>query len=49
MARGQVLLAYDHAAALLIEDAEAPALRYLAALALARQGATTRCGARSCR
>lgn len=42
MARGEVLLAYDHAAALLAEGPEAPALRYLAALALARAGARDR-------
>jgi tetratricopeptide (TPR) repeat protein len=42
IARGEVLLAYDHAAALLAQHPDAPALRYLAALALARAGARDR-------
>lgn len=40
--RGEVLLAYDHATALLAEHPDAPALRYLAALSLARAGARDR-------
>jgi tetratricopeptide (TPR) repeat protein len=42
IARGEVLLAYDQAAALLAEHPDAPGLRYLAALALARAGARDR-------
>jgi hypothetical protein len=42
IARGEVLLAYDQAAALLAERPDAPGLRYLAALALARAGARDR-------
>jgi tetratricopeptide (TPR) repeat protein len=42
LARGEVLLAYDRATALLADHPDAPALRYLAALALARAGARDR-------
>ena len=45
IARGEVLLAYDQAAALLAEHPDAPGLRYLAALALARAGARDRASA----
>ncbi len=45
IARGEVLLAYDQAAALLAEHPDAPGLRYLAALSLARAGARDRAGA----
>jgi len=45
IARGEVLLAYDQAAALLAERPDAPGLRYLAALALARAGARDRASA----
>ena len=45
IARGEVLLAYDRAAGLLVEHPDAPGLRYLAALSLARAGARDRAGA----
>ncbi len=45
LARGEVLLAYDHAAALLAEHPDGPGLRFLAALALARAGARDRASA----
>jgi len=45
IARGEVPLAYDQAAALLAEQPDAPGLRYLAALSLARAGARDRAGA----
>ena len=45
IARGEVLLAYDRAAGLLAEHPDAPGLRYLAALCLARAGARDRAGA----
>ena len=45
VARGEVLHAYDQAAALLAEHPDAPGLRYLAALALARAGARDRASA----
>ena len=43
--RGEVLLAYDRAAALLDGRPDAAGLRYLAALSLARAGARDRAGA----
>jgi len=45
LGRGEVLLAYDQAVTLLAENPDAPALRYLAALALARAGARDRASA----
>ena len=45
VARGEVLLAYDRATALLSEQPESCELRYLAALALARAGARDRASA----
>lgn len=45
IARGEVLLAYDLASALLAEHPDAPTLRYLAALSLARAGARERASA----